>query len=215
MAIAKQDFDRFMNQARIKLPGASDAGIKAELFDVMTEFFRDSSCWTEAISVPIIANTTTYSLTPAQDGQIISLAGVVDQNNIPQPAIMSDFGQFTLKYTPNSNQTFVATVCKNVTLPTTRDAIPVAPDWLFQQYHVTILDGLLGKMMAQPEKSYTSAAASQYHTRRFLDGTAMARVSAMRRHTFGTQAWSFPQGFRSRGQRGGVSVGNDTRFVLP
>ena len=40
MAIQKRDFDRLMNQARTKLTGASEAGLKGELFDVITEFFH-------------------------------------------------------------------------------------------------------------------------------------------------------------------------------
>ena len=37
MAIQERDFERLMNQARVKLPGASEEGLKGELFDVIVQ----------------------------------------------------------------------------------------------------------------------------------------------------------------------------------
>lgn len=212
MAIDKLDFDTFMNQARIKLPGASDSGIKTELYDVIKEFLSDSNSWFETLTVAIIAGTQTYQLLPKYDGQIIRLVAVYDKNNIPQAAFMPEFGVMQLVNPVSNDQTFTVTVTKNITQPTTKNDIPVAPDWLLRVYSIAILDGLLGKMMGQLSKSYSNPTMSMYHLRRFRTEIQMARVAAMRQNTLGAQAWSFPKFFRTRGQRGGVSTGNPTAF---
>lgn len=215
MSALKQDTDRLMNQARVKLPGSSDAGIKGELFEVFHEFFNDSSSWTENVPVSILVGTTTYSVAPGEGGTIIRLAGVVDATGLPQPAILNDrFNGITFSHAYNNVQTFTATLVKNVVLPTQKDCIPEVPEWVLPVFGPTILHGLLGKMMGQLSKSYSNDPLSVYHTKKFRDGIAMARTASLRRNTFGTQAWTFPQGFRTRNQRGGVSVGSQTGFGL-
>ena len=212
MSIKIEDFERFMNQARVKLTGSSDAGIKAELFDVLHEFFSDSDSWHETLTVPIVVGTTTYSLIPAHGGKIIRLLGVFDPNNIPQPAFMPEFGTLSLVYPSNTSQNYTVVVSKQVQLPTTRDDVPDAPHWVLPVYERTILDGVLGKMMGQQNKSYSSDTLSTYHLKRFRDGIAMARTAASRQNTKGAQNWSYPRQYRSSSQRGGISTANPTTF---
>lgn len=216
MPINQQDFDQMMNQARVKLVGSSDAGLKGELFDVLSEFFNDSSCWAQTVLVSATPTATMYPL-QVSEGQIIRLAGVVNYGataptpsapaNYPLPsvpALMPEIGTLLIKNAPVTNQYFGATVVTNVALPTDRKAVPLIPAWVLPVWHVGILDGLLGKMMAQPSKSYSNDKQSQYHLRRFRDAIARARVSALRANTLGAQAWRFPQQFRSVSQQGGV-----------
>lgn len=209
--MSAKDLTQLLNQARVTLTGASDAGLKGELFNVLNEFFSDSNSWLESIPISIVPNTTSYDVTP-DGGQIIRLAGVVDVNLIPQPAMMPEFGTIQFQTPYNTAQTFQATVIKTVTQPTDRHGIPVIPDFVLSVYGVQILQGLLGNMMMQPNKSYSSDKAGMLRYRSFRNGVASARVAALRRNTLGVQAWSYPQNFRVGGQRGGVSVGNDTRF---
>lgn len=211
MSASKHDINQLLNQARVTLTGASEDGLKAALFNVLNTFFSDSNSWLEQISIGILPNTTSYSITP-DGGQIVRLAGVVDVNGTPQPALMPDFGVVQFAHPYNTAQTFTATVIKTVTLPSDRNGIPVIPDFTLSVYGVQILDGLLGTMMLQPNKSYSNVPTGQYHTRLFQSGVAGARVAALRRNSLGSQAWAYPQTFRVSGQRGGVSVGNDTRF---
>ena len=51
----ERDVERLLNLARTELVGASDAGIKGQLYDVCREFFKDSNSWYEHIKLPIIA----------------------------------------------------------------------------------------------------------------------------------------------------------------
>lgn len=214
MALDTEEFKRFIVEARLKLTGATNAGIKAELFSVLKEFFKDSNCWTENLTVNILpANAAaTYSLVPAEGGTILRLIGVFDPNLIPQPCFMPDFNTLTVVQPQTQGQAWTAIVSKQVVLPTTREGVPDAPDWTFRIYDGTILDGVLGRMMAQENKAYTDDKLSQYHLKRFRDGIAMARVAALRQNTYGAQSWRFPKSAQTHGQRGGISTGYPTAF---
>lgn len=211
----RREFEQFMNQARIKLPGASDAGIKVELYDVMKEFLRDSNAWTEDITFTPSPSTQDYLLTPVQDGgQIIRLIGVVDDKLIPIPAFMPTFGTLRLVNQPSAvatQPTWTARVVKNIMLPTTREDVPVAPDWVLTVYSTDILDGLLGKMMGQQMKSFSNGQMSTYHLRRFRTAIQVARTAAIRQNSVGAQEWSYPRGWSASSQRGGVSTAWPTR----
>lgn len=208
--IRETDFDQFMNQARVQLTGASEAGLKGELFDVMKEFFRDSNVWHEWVEIPVIPNEQNYRVTPAHGGMFIRLAAIHDKNWIVLPALMEHTAPpgatIHLVWPQNISMTAKAILIKNVVLPTTKHDIPDAPDWLLPMYETAILDGLLGKMMIQSNKSYSDAKTGQYHLKRFRDGIQVARVAAMRANLYGGQAWRFPRGFRQSSQRGGVST---------
>lgn len=220
MAIRKQDFDQMMNQARVTLTGASEAGLRGALYDTLAEFFNDSSCWTQDVVVSALPNRTSYPLV-VSEGQIIRLSGVF---TAPPPAgssstagpggffvsaLMPEVGTLILAAAPATATQMLATVVTNVALPTAKEAVPIAPDWVLPIWHVGILDGLLGKMMIQPNKSYSNQTQGAYHLKRFRDAISRARVSKLRANTNGTQAWTFPQTFRASTQRGGVpSVGS-------
>lgn len=214
MSADAKDWNQLLNQARVKLPGSSEAGIAGELFDTLHEFFDISSEWTEDLPVQIvIPDPQTYALTPS-GGSIIRLAGVLDANLRPQPAILSDtLDGVTFANPYNVAQLMTATVVKNVLATEDSDALPDIPKHILPRWHNTILDGLLGRMMGQMAKTYSNPTLSTYHLRRFRDGTAQARVAKLRRNSFGTQAWRFPSGFSTHSQRGAVSsIGSDTNF---
>lgn len=216
MAIQKHDFEQLMTQARVKLVGASDAGLKGELFDVFSEFLNDSSAWTQDLPVAYQPQKQDYPLF-VSEGQIIRLNGVFDwgttvpvpggpppANSVPVPALMPDIGTLIVKNPPQASGYFLVTVTTNVALPTDRNMVPVAPDWLLPVWHVGLLDGLLGKMMTQPNKTYSNSTQGAYHLKRFRDAISRARVSKLRANTLGAQAWRFPQQFRTVSQQSGV-----------
>jgi hypothetical protein len=206
-------------QVKVKLVGVSEAGFKGELYDVLTEFFNDSSCWTQCATINAVPGTTIYPVT-VTEGQIIRLNGVtaldvqpsssLPTSPAPQgtyrfiPALMGEIGLIQLKHSPNTAETYYVDLVTNVSLPTAREMMPIAPDWVLPIWHVGILDGVLGKMMSDPNKSYTSATQAVYHLKRFRDAIARARVSKLRANTIGSAAWRFPQQFRMTSQQGGV-----------
>ncbi len=208
MAMRKVDFEALMNQLRIELTGASDVGIKFALYNVLHEFFNDSNSWFETLTLPTQPNIVEYDIAPAEDGQIVRLAAAFDQNNVPQPALLTKVGMpgggahVVFAWAPNTlpggqSQNFFLNVIKNVVRPNTRD---------------NILDGVMGKLMNQPGTSYSNDTKASYHLKRFRDGIAMARTAALRANTVGAQAWRFPGTFKVGTQRGGVSTANPNRF---
>jgi hypothetical protein len=201
MALDPREVSQLLVQAQIKLTGASEGGIKAELYDVLKEFFDDSSCWQEDIPFLPVANETEYLLAPAQDGQIIRLTNVWDDKGSPVlQAFMRDFAKLVLVNPPQNDAT------------ANYVALPVAPDWTLRVYSVHIADGLIGRMMGQQQKTYSNNSLSAYHLKRFRTGIQIAKTAASRDNLKGAQSWSYPIGWRSHSQRGGVSTANPTRF---
>ena len=216
MTIAKADADQLLNNARVRLAGASDAQLKAELYDVLSTFFEDSRCWLESIRFNVVTDTTTYQVVP-DEGQIIGLVGVLDSQNTPQAALMPNLGTVILGAIPNVAQAplyYYAIVSKNVTLPTGADRLPVGPDWVLPRWHTGILDGLLGQMMSHADKPYSDEKRSTYHLRKFRNAILQARVAALRQHTLSAQAWRFPGSFSTNTQKYGVPgfAGGDRSF---
>ena len=208
----KQDWEPLLNLALVKLPGASTAGLKAELYNVLHEFFNFTSWWQEGISVNILANERNYDLVPTPPGQIIRLVSVVDPIFISWAGMMPHVGTLTLRDLPSNPFMATVTVTKQVTPAKGRSGIPEIHQDVIELWGPVILDGLLGQMMNQPAKSYTSPAGSKYHLARFQSGMGAARTARLRSNTYGTNAWRFPRQFRTAGQRGGVSVGNEWNF---
>jgi hypothetical protein len=204
--IDKNEVELFLANALIKLPGASVRGLKTEMFPVLKEFFSYTNAWTEDIVFQAIADEQNYALVPVE-GQIIRLVGVWDDKGIIIPAFMQDFGTIRLYTRPTTTPTttWFARVIKNVTLPTTMDDVPVAPDWTLRVYGEHILDGLLGRMMMQKDKSFTDLTTATYHLKRFLAGQNDARMASKSQNLQGAQSWAFPQGTRGS-QHGGVST---------
>lgn len=209
--IQKQDWERLLSTTSAKLPGASMAEIKATIFDVLYEFFKDSSCWIEAIPVPIVPDIVAYNVVP-DEGQIIRLLGVVDANNLPVKALMPVLGTLNLAFPQNQSQTVTMYAALNVTLPLQQHDQPVAPHWVLPVWGPLIAEGVLGRMMNETEKTYSDKATAIYFLKRFRDAISQARVEALSRFTMGGASWRFPSDFQARGQRGGISTGDDTRF---
>lgn len=210
--LTKQDTDRLMREVQVELIGASELHIKAKTFDVMTEFFNDSSWWQETITMPVLAGNKQYNIAPT-DGQIVRLVFVTDSGGFFQPALMYDVGMVTLVNPPNVSQTFYATVTKNVVAPTQKDGWPIGPAQALQQFYLAIKEGLLGNLMNEKDKSYSDSKGALYHLTRFRKGIADARVARLRANTNGASAWRFPQTFRANTQQGGVPsfAGNNER----
>jgi len=219
--INPQDTEDFMNECRIKLVGASDAGIKQELFHTLKEFFNDSRSWIDSQHLNVTANVQRYQLYSEGGGQIIGLVAVWDGWRVPVPASMPEFGELHV-HMPVQVSTIVPTslgpqplsqtnpwlvrFTQNVQRPTERDNFPLCPAWTLRVYGEHILDGVLGRMMHQENKSFTNPQLAVYHLQRFRTGIQLARTAANRANIQGAQTWRYPRGWESYTQRGGVST---------
>lgn len=207
--MANADMNRLMDNARVKLPGALDSAIQLELFSTLNEFFQETNIWYEYIEFDVTpTNDTylqnpdayTYELTPLEGGVINRLIGVVDASGFPQAAIMPTPGYVILRFSPNMAQTYTARVTKTVVDPVTRDGYPVFPDWIMSKYGNDILDGVLGRMMGQVAKPYSSPQIATVHLRNFKQAINKARAEAMHGNVYRGQNWYFPQSFNRRRQ---------------
>ncbi len=199
-----------MNSARTKLPGATDAAIKQEANEVVREFAFETSTMTEDITVNVVPNITTYTLTPTEPGDIIRLGGAVNTNNDPQPVAMAVLGQLQLRDIPSTAQTWTVKAIKQPSVDVAKDGTSSLPDGYLVIWGQPILWGLLGNMMGHINKPYTNGQMALYWLRKYRGAMTTARAAFLHLNTFGGQAWRYPQGFAVRGQRGGVSVGTSS-----
>jgi hypothetical protein len=204
--MSNPDINRLMDNARVKLPGAIDDALRLELFSVLKEFFQESNIWEEDIPFEVAVTTLsrvtdpeafTYEIVPTE-GMITRLVNVKDSGGYPVHATMTTPGQIVLTTSPNNAQTYTATVTKTVSDPVTRQGYPVFPNWVLQRYFNEILDGLLGAMMGQIAKPYSSPQMAKYHLGRFGRGISRAGNEASHGNIIGAQAWRFPQSFTRR-----------------
>lgn len=206
------DINRLMINARNQLTGATDTMIQYELFNVMDDFFKKSNVWNEDIELTIPGQdpaNTVYELVPTGAALIDKLLWVFEKPTSTSigrgPAIaayMNVPGEMTLRTQPSSATIYVATVALTVQDPTLRNGYVTFPAWVLAKYRDNILDGLLGRMMAQPNKPWSNSQLGVFHMRKFRQQTASARVEWMRNNNYNAQAWAFPQ-FAGGSQRGG------------
>ncbi len=210
------DVQRLINNARVRLPGATDDAIQYALFATMDNFFKGSNTWLQDIDLEIPGGDpagTVYQLVPDNGALIDKLMWVFQKSTSPNfvrgagvSCAMSTPGELTLTTQPSSDVVYTATVALTVEDPTTRDGYVQFPAWVLAKYREVILDGLVGSMMSQPSKPFTNTTLSVFHMRKFNNKIASARVEMMRNNKFRQQAWAFPSFNRGR-QRGGTGWG--------
>lgn len=206
----KNDFDNYwrklLGQSKVSLAGASDAELKVQLFEVLQEFFDGSNCWQESIRFTVIPETLDYPLRPLS-GRVLRLSAVLDQHGSPQQAVMPEIGTVRFLYPYTQTQPMTAMVIKTVTDPFACYP-PNIPDWILPAHGLGLLYGILGNMMMQPGQSYSNPKLADFYQKKFADSTTHAGVASSKMNTVGVQSWSYPQSFRTFGQKGGVSTFN-------
>lgn len=196
---------QLLNQAEMRLVGVSQAALRAEFYDTMRIWFDETNCWQESIKFNVVKDVLNYPIVPSS-GRITRLLGVVDQNKISQPGIMPTLGIVSFQNPYSDTQTFTARVVLNVDTPFENRGVPQFPSWVIPQWGHYILDGLVSRAMMQPNKSWSNPQSAAMYNKLFYDGVGRVRSDVAKANTIGAQAWWFPQTWRSRGQRGGVST---------
>lgn len=197
---------KIIGQASVALTGVSDALLRVQLFDTLEEFFDGTNCWQEAINFNVIPDTLDYALHPVS-GRILRLSDVIDQNGVPQPAVMPIPGHVHFINPYTDAQMMTAVTVKTVTDPFLCFP-PHIPEWMLPVHGLGILHGLIGNMMLQHGQSYSNPGLAQFHLRKFGDAISHACTAASQSNKIGLQAWAYPQQFRVSSQRGGVSTFN-------
>ena len=204
-----EDTIELLASASAELSGASQAELTIALYRTWKIFFNDSNSWIEWIPIMVVPNTLDYPIRPIT-GRIIRLQNVIDQNNVPQAAVMPQLDIVHLLYPMNQTQPMSAVVSKTVTNPFRdgRPFPPYVPDDFYHKYGTGVLDGLVGRMMMERGQSYSDPQMGQARSLMFRNTVNLARTEAMRMNVLGGQAWAYPQQFRSTSQKGGVSTFN-------
>ncbi len=201
--------NRLMDNARVRLPGAIDATILAELFSVVKEFCVESNVWQQTFDIEVTAVQTsaltapddfTYTLYPPTGSLVTRLISVRDANTSPVRASLVDPNAVLLERSPNEDQIYSVVAVLTVTDPVTRAGEPMAPDWIVERYTEALLDGVLARMMSQAAKPYTSPAMGALHYAMFKKAASQAKYQSQNGNVYGAQAWRYPRNFATRGR---------------
>lgn len=201
----------------VSLPGAPKAVVQLATFAMLREFFVQSGAWLiEAPAVSIKANQDTYYLDPQPDGAVLYIHAIAFPTgdrfkflqatqqqvfrakvNAPSAVPISYHsyvdvpGKFTL--TPPVSVDMKQALIPYVVLTLQDDACvgtnDTVPSWMLRYWKDHWIDGVLGRLMSQPDKPYTNLITSQYHMRRFRNGISQARD--MGRKQFGSAETNF------------------------
>ena len=201
--------ERLIKNARVSLPGSLDDAILLELFNVLDQFFRESSIWTEDIpftAYPYEPAGTVYYIEPESVSTIVRLLHVVNVNGFRQRCLMSVPGEITFMLPPPSGEpdadyVYMASVALSIIDPVQRDGYPEFPQWILEKYATGILSGLIGRMMAQPAKPYSNLQLASAHMGAFRRAVAIAGTESLHRNVNNAQAWVFPRNFSTRSRR--------------
>jgi hypothetical protein len=201
--MANLDLTRLMNNCRVHLPGALDAALQYEVFNVLNDFFQDTNIWKEDITFQVTAQdpapATIYEIEQSGTSAINRLLGIVDANNIPVNGAMATPGEITLQTSPSGTGTFTATVALTLDDPVAKSGtnigFPYFPEWVLNKYNTGILSGVIARMMLQPAKPYSNTALSAVHHRKYAKTAATAKAEALHGNLNNGQNWRFPQAF--------------------
>lgn len=189
------DTDRLLNNARSRVPGATDQVLKQELFNVMNDFFQVSNIWQEDISFAVNTTDKTYTVAPAEAYAVIVRAlYVLNSGGRPVgPYQMLTPGTIVFKNTQSQADTYTVTVALTVDDPLDGSGFPQFPPWVLNKYSTGILDGLVGRVMSQPAKPYTNIQLASVHLRNFRNCMSDAKAEALHKNVNNGQTWRFPK----------------------
>ena len=80
--------ERLLQTLRVHVPGATDAMIELELFNVVDEFFRRTSSWLYTQDIELEENRLDYALALPADSTVVRLMWVSHQG-VPVPSTAS------------------------------------------------------------------------------------------------------------------------------
>lgn len=185
--------ERIVDSAMSRLPGAIEGNIHFVMEDVLKEFFKVSTIWRERIRVNVLADRTDYELESVEyPARIISLLWLENADAITFRASLITPNILRLARALEPDYYYAWVVLTTTTKPSNLD-YPVFPDWVADLYGDVIADGIVGRMMGQPNKPYTNNQHAIMFSRLFRKGSQEARIHADRQNIQGGQRWRFPR----------------------
>lgn len=204
---ALADASRLLADCRAELPGVIPSALRAAYFSMLKDFCDKTNVWQEDIDVPLVANTLSYTITPAGNGSIIRLLNLFDSQDATERwydrCSMRVPGALILANAPSTTgQTLVARVAKTVFDPVDDNGLPIIDAWIIQRYWDTLKAGTIARLMMQPMKTYTNVQLAGIQMKIYGNGRNVARDEVVKANVFGQTAWAFPQTTGVSRQRG-------------
>jgi hypothetical protein len=189
-------YNRILDSARARLPGALDGSMQLELFNVLKEFTQRTNLWLEDIAITTATGQRDYDLSPSSPSAVVNrLLWLEGATGVPVHAHLTNLGgpfmTLRLATAPSASEDWTAHVALAVGDPTDGSGLPRVPDWIVTKYQLGLLDGLLARMMSQPAKPYSSPMAD-LHMRNFNKAMTLARSEAAHGQVYSGQAWRYP-----------------------
>lgn len=208
-------FQRILDSARARLPGAMTGSIQQELYNVIKEFCERTNVWQEAIPFTTHPNDHSYRITASSPAALITrllwiegtrhgshettfTPGIMYNGSLEMTGVSSTI--LHLPHGTGAGDVWRAHVALTITDPSGPTGLPQIPDWIIDKYYDAILNGVVANMMMQGAKPYSNLQGAQFHGRKFRDGMTKARAETAHRYQRGGQAWAFPRAFRTRSQ---------------
>jgi len=190
--------DRFMNDVRMRLPGALDDAIKWELFYALDEFCKETNAWQEKLILSVTPDALEYEIEPEENrARIVRLLSVTTGTGVEERPIygatLPEPELLVFHHQPDTADYNVLVALTVVDPVDAVDTLPDFPDWFFVNYKQEITDGVLSRMMSQPAKPYFSRDGFLLHGRRFRNGMSRVRIAVDHQNVYGGQRWTFPR----------------------
>jgi hypothetical protein len=192
--------DRLMNDLRVRLPGATDAMIQREIWSLLNDFCREGLAWRENVEITLSGGVSTYAIAPAGT-EVVLIYGVSHPTMDLSGAVYS-FGNLLLTNEPSGSDLLSSAFVDAALTPALTagsDVEGLIPGDMWSEHHEAILNGVLGRMLAQPAKPYSNPALAAFYVKSYTIERAVVRRKVRTGGVMAPQTWRYP---RWAGRRG-------------
>lgn len=213
MTVPSQPWERLYSDVKIDVPGVTDAVFKQKLFQCVKDFLEQTNIWIEQVPITGEPNVHEYPVTLEGKGTPYRLMMLYNPDISPpnyprwiQGGVgMSPPGVISVPYAPSTEVQWVAIIAKSIVDPSDAEGYPELDDdyaWIIDRYRMAFYYGTLARIEAQPAKPYSNPNLAATHNRLYITERGKARTDVLKHHTYGAQAWVFPQGYASITRKG-------------
>jgi hypothetical protein len=201
-------FLRFYEDGSAFLPGAIWNAMQAQLFATLRDFFENTNIWNAEIDINVTPASNVYVLAPPAGTAIKRLLNLFNTTDTTKrwfwPATMAVPGTLVLARAVDQPYTLGAQVALYTLDPVDADGNPVFPTWILDNYFDCLFSGMLWRMYAQPQKTYSNAQLAATHRKLYLMGRGKALADVNRQNLYDSQTWGFPAALAVCGRQKGV-----------
>lgn len=201
--------DHLRQAILVRVPNITRDVVDLELRSVASEFFTRTLSWRQQYTFCPQIGCAAYIIPVEQPGMNIAailsadyagramrvgdLSGHFTEVGSPSVIALRDARTVVLHPAPSTLDHVV-----RFTAAMTVDILDADPAGLVLPYAVvpytgTIMEGVLSRLYAMPEKPWTSKTLMEYHERRFRRGMAEVRLASNAGRVRGAQSWRFPR----------------------